>query len=193
MRIGIKKFLRAFSGGVLLSACMLFLVSCGYTTRSMISGKYRSIYITPFVNKVDFIRETAVSNNYKIYRPMLETEITKAVIDKFIFDGNLKMREKESADLILKGDLVEFRKDPLRYSENNEVDEYRLNLAVDISLWDNRENRLIWEEKGFTGDFTYFPTTSTLVNVIKKSDEQAVIDAEKDLARRIIERTVEQW
>ncbi len=171
-----------------------FIPGCGYTTRSMISNKYRNIYIVPFINNVNFTQETSAADKYKIYRPMLETEITKAVIDKFIFDGNLKLKEKDSADLVLKGELVEFRKDPLRYSENSDIiDEYRMNLIVDISLWDNRENRLIWEEKRFTGDFTYFPTASTLANVTKKTDDQAVVDAVKDLARRIVERTVEQW
>ncbi len=70
------------------------LTGCGYTTRSMISSEFKTIYIQPFVNKIDFTRETSVANKYKIYRPMLETEITKAVINKFIFDGNLKLKEK---------------------------------------------------------------------------------------------------
>lgn len=184
---------QVFSFCILL-VLLSFIPGCGYTTRSMISNKYRNIYIAPFINSVNFTQETSVADKYKIYRPMLETEITKAVIDKFIFDGNLKLKEKDSADLVLKGELVEFRKDPLRYSENSDIiDEYRMNLLVDIGLWDNRENRLIWQEKRFTGDFTYFPTASTLANVTKKTDEQAVVDAVKDLARRIVERTVEQW
>ncbi len=172
---------------------LYFIPGCGYTSRSMITNKYKYIYITPFMNKIDFTQESAVANKYKIYRPMLETEITKAVISKFIFDGNLKIKEKSAADLILKTELVEFRKDPLRYSENDEVDEYRLNITVNISLWDNRENSVIWEEKNFTGDYSYFPLTSTLTNSVKKSDDQAVVEAIKDLARRIVERTVEQW
>ncbi len=179
-----------FSLWLVLLSC---IPGCGYTTRSMISSKYRYIYITPFVNKVDFSQESAVANKYKIYRPMLETEITKAVINKYIFDGNLKLKEKGAADLVLKGELVEFRKDPLRYSESDDVDEYRLNILINISLWDNRENSMLWEEKNFTGDYTYFPVTSTLTNVVKKSDSQAVVDAVKDLARRVVERTVEQW
>lgn len=187
---GIKHYAFFFSIWLVL---VFFIPGCGYTTRSMISSKYRYIYITPFVNKIDFTQETSVASKYKIYRPMLETEITKAVIDKFIFDGNLKSKKKDAADLVLKGELVEFRKDPLRYSESDEIDEYRLNIMVNISLWDNRENRLLWEEKNFTGDFTYFPVTSTLTNVVKKSDTQAVVDAVKDLARRVVERTVEEW
>jgi len=66
--------------------------------------------------------------------------------------------------LILKGELVEFRKDPLRYNENNDVEEYRINLVVNISLRDSKEDKLLWEENNFTGDFTYFTTGSQAKN-----------------------------
>lgn len=161
---------------------------CGYTTRSMISSKFRTIYIVPFVNKVDITSDVYSSNKYRVYRPMLETEVTRAVNNKFLFDGNLKPAKQELADVVLKGELVEFRRDPLRYTENDEVSEYRINVVVNISLWDNRENKLIWEENGFTGDFSYFTTGS-----LARSEDSAVTDAINDLARRIVERAVEQW
>ena len=164
------------------------LTSCGYTTRSMISDKFKTIYVVPFVNKVDITQETDAARKYKIYRPMLETDITNAVINKFLSDGNLKPVKSESADLVLRGDLVEFRRDPLRYTDNDEVEEYRINLIVDIGLWDKKEDKLIWEEKNFTGDTTYFTRGQA-----EKSEATAVSDAINDLARRIVERTVEQW
>ena len=164
------------------------IAGCGYTTRSMISNQFKTIYIAPFANKIDITRETDTAYKYKIYKPMLETDITKSVINKFLFDGNLRPIEKESADLVLKGELVEFRRDPLRYTDLDEVEEYRINLVVNISLWDNRENKLIWEEKNFTGDTTYFTRGQTA-----KSEDTAISDAISDLARRIVERAVEQW
>ena len=176
---------------VLLVTSYLLLVTitgCGYTTRSMISSKFRTIYITPFVNKVDITNETYTSSKYRIYRPMLETEVTRSVTNKFLFDGNLKPVKEEAADLILKGELIDFRKDPLRYDENDVVTEYRVNLVVNISLWDRREDKLVWEEKGFTGDTSYFTS-----GIQAKSEGAAINDALSDLARRIVERTVEQW
>lgn len=164
------------------------LLGCGYTTRSMISDKFRTIYVVPFVNKIDITKETDVANKYKIYKPMLETDVTKSVINKFLLDGNLRPAKEGSADLVLKGELVEFRRDPLRYTDSDEVEEYRLNLVVNISLWDNRENKLVWEENNFTGDATYFTRGPTA-----KSEDTAINDAMNDLARRIVERTVEQW
>lgn len=164
------------------------LVSCGYTTRSMISSKFKTIYITPFINKIDITKETDAATRYKVYKPLLETDITKSVVEKFLFDGNLKPTRKESADLILKGELVEFRRDPLRYTDNDEVEEYRLNLLVNISLWDNKENKLVWEENNFTGETTYFT-----IGTSAKSETLAINDAISDLSRRIVERAVEEW
>jgi len=161
---------------------------CGYTTRSMISTEFRTIYVRPFVNKIDITTETDTASKYKIYKPLLETDITKSVINKFLFDGNLRLVKTESADLVLKGELVGFHRDPLRYTESDEVEEYRLNLVVNISLWNNKKNKIIWEENNFTGNATYFTTGQAA-----KSEETAINDAINDLARRIVEHTVEQW
>lgn len=185
-----KNYLAFKRFSLLLAICYMpyAIAGCGYTTRSMITAKYKTIYITPFMNKIDITQETEVARKYRLYRPFLETDITKEVVNKFLFDGNLKPIKSESADLVLKGELIEFRKDPLRYSEDNEVEEYRVNLVVNISLWDNKENKLIWQENNFTGDTSYF-TTGSLV----KTEAQAINDAIKDLARRTVERAVEEW
>ena len=164
------------------------MAGCGYTTRSMISDKFRTIYVTPFVNKINITQEDSVASKYKLYRPSLETDITRSVTNKFLFDGNLRPTRGETADLVLKAELVGFRKDPLRYSTNDEVLEYRISLVVNISLLDTKENKLAWKEDNFAGESTYFTTGSQA-----KSEEAAISDAISDLARRIVERTVEQW
>ncbi len=167
------------------------LMGCGYTTRSMISDKFKTIYVTPFINKVDITQESYTASKYRIYRPTLETDITKTVVDKYLFDGNLRPTKEESADLVLKGELIDFRKDPLRYSESDEVTEYRINLVVNISLWDKKEDKLAWQENGFTGSASYFTDFAT--GAVPKTEGTAINDALSDLARRIVERTVEQW
>jgi len=177
---------------IMLVTCQLLLVTlggCGYTTRSMISSKYRTIYIMPFSNKIDITSEADTASKYKLYRPHLETDVTKAVIDKYLLDGNLKPTKQEGADLALKSELIEFRRDPLRYDENDEVEEYRISVRVHMSLWDNKENKLVWDEPNFAGEQTYFTPGHTG----SKSDDTVVNEAILDLARRIVERTVEEW
>jgi hypothetical protein len=76
----------------------------------------------------------------------------------------------------------------LRYTDSQDIEEYRLNLVVNIGLWDSQENKLLWEENGFTGDTTYF-----IIGPLAKSEDTAIKDAIADLSRRITERAVEQW
>lgn len=180
--------LRLLFLGTLAIFVIMQLASCGYTTRSMIADKYRTIYISPFANKIDITKETDVASKYKLYRPLLDTDITKAVVNKFLFDGNLRPVKSENADLTLKGEIIEFRKDPLRYSDDEEVEEYRVNLVVNLTMWDDKEDKLLWEENGFTGLTSYFTTGREA-----KSEATAINDAIDDLARRIVERAVEQW
>jgi len=188
MKIRNKSLLFIFAG--LFS---IILAGCGYTTRSMIYGKYKTIYIEPFLNKVDITQEAYTANKYRIYRPMLETDVTKRVINKYLFDGNLKPVKESQADLILKGELIEYRKDPLSYTSDGEnVTEYRINIYVNLALWDTKENKLLWEERSFNGNYSFY-TNYASGNVVLVSEETAVTNAVEDLARRIVERTVEQW
>jgi hypothetical protein len=89
---------------------------------------------------------------------------------------------------VLEADLVEFRRDPLRYTDNDVVQEYRLNIIVNLRLRDAKEKKLVWEEKSFTGDTTYFVSGPQA-----KNEDTAITDAITDLSRRIVERVVEQW
>ena len=182
---------RLFLFFTLATACYLVtavLSGCGYTTRSMANSKYRTIYVSPFLNKINITNSADAANKYRIYRPMIETDITRAISNRYLFDGNLRPVNEERADLVLKGEVVEFRKDPLRYDNSDNVSEYRINLVINISLWNRLENKLIWQENNFTGDTTYFASGAQAI-----TEGAAVTNALNDLSRRVMERTVEQW
>ena len=169
----------------------LTFAGCGYTTRSMISDKYRTIYIPPFTNRIDITMSGDVGNKYQLYRPQMETQVTTTVSNRYLFDGSLKPVKQETASMILKGELAQFRKDPLRYADNSDnVTEYRVNIVVDLKMWDNTgpEKVLLWEENGFTGETSYFVSGPNMI-----TEEQAIQNSITDLARRIVERTVDQW
>lgn len=183
-----KKLSALFGVPVAAGICLAFLMGgCGYTTRAS-SLPFKTVYVSPFSNKIDITRETDSATKYKVYRPMLETDVTKALTSKFLMDGNLRPVKEEFAEVVLRGEVVEFRRDPLRYTESDDVEEYRINISVNMSLWDNKKKVLLWEEKYFTGDSTYFT-----MGTAQKSEVVAVNDAINDLARRIVERCVEEW
>jgi len=169
---------------IFLLLMVIELSGCGYTTRSLIPSSFKTIYIATFLNNIKF---DEISSDYRTYYPGLEIKITNALIDRFVYDGNLRVVKEEEADLKLEGELVDYLKQPLRYSESDEIEEYRLSLVVNLVLKD-RENKIVWEEKNFIGDATY-----RLTGPLAKSESEALNDAIADLARRIVNRTVENW
>ena len=118
----------------------------------------------------------------------MENDITRAVTNKFLTDGTLRIANESTADLILKSSLVDFKRDALRYDTNDNIEEYRVKLLVNMELTNNKTGVVMWKEKGFAGE-----TTSRTSGPLAKSDDAAVNDAVDDLARRIVERTVEAW
>jgi len=167
---------------------LINLSGCGYTTRSLISSDIETIYIEPFKNKIDFTSEYSEYSRLRTYYPLLERDITDEIVDRFKFDGNLKPVKKEDADVILEGELISYRRDTLRYTDSDDVEEYRISIIVNIRLYSLDKEDYLWQENNFIGDTTYFVRGS-----LAKTERTAVKDAVKDLARRVVERTIEDW
>ena len=177
--------------GSIFLCFILYIVSfygCGYTTRAYV-GAYQTIYVAPFKNSINIADERAAFASYMSYYPLLESTITRAVVDRFIFDGSLKVVNEENADIILKGELIAYNRDALRYADNNEdVEEYRITLTANLALYKGESGDLVWERDSFSGDTSYFITGSQA-----KSEKAALDAAVSDLARRVVEEFVEEW
>ena len=183
-----NNFLVRYKGTIFFLVYILLISGCGYTTHSLLSPKIKSIYVENFTNKVSITEEQGDERMYKGYRPGLEIDVTKAIIDKFLFDGNLEVVNINDSDLILKGELIDFKKEALRYDRNNNVEEYRVMLVVNLELKSTRADKAIWKEKEFAGEATYRTGGS-----LATSESASIKAATSDLARRVVERTVEGW
>lgn len=157
---------------------------CGYTTGSLLPANYRTIYVEPFNNKVQFISDITRA----LYVPLLETKVRTAVVNRFQFDGNLKIKDSERADLVLKGDLIEFNREELRMTDAQEVQEYRIRIVMSLTMMDTATGEAFWTEPSFAGEATYFTTGAQA-----RSESAALDDALTDLSRRVVERTIENW
>ncbi|MCX5681930.1 MAG: LPS assembly lipoprotein LptE [Candidatus Omnitrophica bacterium] len=141
--------------------------------------------MAPFKNNVDYGTERGDKN---LYIPMMEVKITMETINRFMRDGVFKIAKQENADVILNGELLNYQRDPLRYDDNQNVQEYRIRIIVSLTLTKPAANETMWSEGSFVGDTTYFVTGPN-----SKSESTAIDDAIKDIAQRILERTVEDW
>ena len=166
----------------------LWFSGCGYTTRPGLPSHLRTVYIKPVVNKIDITLLNTNEQQFPLYRHRLEVDITNAIIDRFQFTGLLRPARAEQADSRLEGELVEFRRDALRYDANQQVEEWRLNVVVNVRFYNQKTQTLEWEENRLTGDTTYFA-----LGAKAESEATALDRAITDLARRVVERTVENW
>ncbi len=171
-----------------LSLALILSSGCGYTTASLLPPGLESIHVDNFINKIDPAREVSNRRAAYFYQPGLETSITMAVIDGFIFDRHLDIESEKKADLLLEGELTDLRQYPLSYSRGGDIEEYRVEVVVDIKLYNNHTEKLMWSENSFMGESSY-----DISGPNAKSESEAIKDAVKDLAERIVERIVEAW
>lgn len=169
-----------------LAVCAVALSSlrCGYTTSSTLPGHLRTVHVKQIKNKVDF----AAERSRNLYIPLIEVDVRNAIIDRFLFDGNLKIAEEDTADLILSGELTSYDRGALRFTEGDDPEEYRVRVVVNLTMYDTHDEVEMWAEPGFAGEAEFFIT-----GPLATPEEDAVREAIEDLARRIVERTVEDW
>jgi outer membrane lipopolysaccharide assembly protein LptE/RlpB len=177
--------LRKFTALLLLT--FFFISGCGYTTKSLLPSNLKSIYVENFTTKIKITAESNDERMYRSYKPGMELDVSRAIRDKYLFDGNLKVADSKGADLTLRGELVDFRNESLRYDRSNNVLEYRIRIVVNIELF-NKDGTTRWKEYNFSGESLY-----TTTGPLAKSQDTAIVEAEADLARRVVERTIEEW
>jgi len=181
------KPLRFFGFALLVSG--LFFGGCaGYTQKSLLSERIKNVYVAPVKNAIDLSGEITDKNPFRVYRPGVEVDITNAIMNRFIFDGNLKVTLPERADATVEAKLVDYRRDALRYSDADDVEEYRLSITLDVAVYETRTHKVLWHETGVTGDTSFFLSGPRSI-----SEDAAAQRAVEDLAKRVVDKTIEIW
>lgn len=147
-------------------------ISCGYRVGSLLPKDIKTVTVPMFINS------TA--------EPELESIVTNGIIQEFIADGTLKITEEENADTLLIGEIIDYRREPLRFNKDEVTREYRLLIAVKIIFKDLRRNEAIFENPRVEGYSTFFVGTS-----LPESERLAIPATVKDLAHHVVEKVVE--
>ena len=121
---------------LLLAFAMLALLSgCAYSTRNALPAHIRSIAIPVFKNKT-FVTD---------YTRKIEVEVTDAARNAFIQNGELALASRETADLILEGEVTHVDRETLRSDRYGESAEVRLIIKARISVYDVKEAKYLFE------------------------------------------------
>jgi len=174
----LKTFYRAIS---VLFISIIFISGCGYTNQAILPNGIQTIAVPTIKNKLP-------QNESYTYEAGIEITVTNGIIDRLIFDGNLRVVSVEEADSVLYGTLTSYNQESIRYEGRSDVKEYRLFIGIDLEFVDNRTQETFWTETGFTGRTEFFRTGSSA-----KTERAALLSAKDDLAKKIVDRIVEDW
>lgn len=160
---------------------------CGYTQKNLLPENIQTIHVLPIKNMINLTGEVTEKQRFRVYRPGVEVELTNALINRFIMDGNLKVTPLDRADAVVEAKLTDYRRDPLRYSTGDDIQEYRLSVTVDVTVYERSSKKVLWRSN-LTGDTSFFLSGSRAV-----TEDEAAQKAVEDTARRIVDYTVELW
>ena len=164
-----------FSCFVLL-AFSVFLGGCGYVGQSILPSYIKKIHVALFANKS--------------FRPDLPEKILSTVTKEFIADGRLMASEENEADAILYGEITRYDLQPLSYSEQMRVDEYKVRIIVSIWLKDSRKGAVLWQEDHIE---VFTTVSSTMGGLEVEVESEAIKDVVEKLARKVIRRVIDGW
>ena len=163
--------------GSLLMLAVLLTGCATYQLGSMLPDDIKTVYVPTFVNKTS--------------EPMIETEVTQAVIREIQKDGSLKVvGTPEEADTLLSVTLTDYRLTPLKYERdlNTTADQYRLTLTAQVMLTRRTTDKVVSENPRIQGEAD-FPIAGDFTT----SKKQGLPDAAEDMAHNIVESIVETW
>lgn len=156
-----------------LVASLMIWTACGYSGRALVPGHIKKICIPAFGNETT--------------RSGIEQDITTAVTDAFVADGRLSVVSEGDADAMLRGVIVKYEKGPLTFDRAQTVDEFKVEIVVEIEFEDLREGKVLWKEDGFRAWKSYVEGSEGA------GEEEAFKGITSTLASDIVSRTVEGW
>ena len=151
-------------------AFVFVLVSgCGYSQKSLIDRKINTIYISIFENNT-FVRG-------------IEFDIAKAVKDEIMSRTSLRIVQKDSADIILTGEIGGSAQAALSQSRDNIV-ESSVSISASVTLLDTRTGRSMGGGAGGGASF-----------IVDRGEnvQSATEEAIANLARVLVDNLEEEW
>lgn len=80
--------------------------------------------------------------------------LTDTLIAALVQDANLKVVDEDQADFIIQGTVMTVRDEPFTYGQEQSqalAERNRITVTVDVSCYDKRKGRTIWEKTGLLG------------------------------------------
>jgi hypothetical protein len=122
--------------------------------------------------------------------PQIEAQVSNAVIQRLQQDGSLRIESESQADVILKGTITKYYRQPLRSlrTDTGVPREYRISITVRVVATDRRTGETVLKSTELDGQSDVFIGEDQ-----QSSEEQALPLIADDVAKRIAGLLVESW
>jgi hypothetical protein len=165
-------------GRLLFALALIFSTAgcAGYRLGPTLGADYRTVAVLVFRNKT--------------YHPQIETQVTGAIIRSFQTDGTLHIESPAKADLILTGEITQFRRQELRSQtgDSNAPREYRIYIDARVEARDRVTGQAILPPTTVTGSGDTF-----IGDDLQSAEQQVLPLVANDLAKRVVTLVAEKW
>jgi hypothetical protein len=120
--------------------------------------------------------------------PDLGVEIADLIILALKEDNTLKVVDAEASDSVIDGRVARYQLRQASISGEQQVDEYQVQIAVELSFRPRDGSDAIFERRRFTGTGNYF-----LNDPQGSSEQTAKEEAVEEIVRDVLAQVVEDW
>jgi hypothetical protein len=156
---------------------LLFLNGCtAYRLGSMLPADIQTVFM-PTVGNVT-------------QEPLLENEVTTAIMAELQRDGSLTPASEAAADALMSVRITGYDLRPLSFTRDNrsQPDQYRLTLRADVELVERETGKTLVRSSNVTGE-NEFPFAGD----ITEAKRTGLPGAASDLGRVIVATVTEAW
>jgi hypothetical protein len=121
----------------------------------------------------------------------IEERLTSEIIDVLQENRSLTLTQERTADSVLLGKVVDYRRTVSSYNQSEEVQEYKVEIIISVEYEDRKKRKTLWKEDRMLGWSTYFVVPVSGQEV--EEEEDAQLRAIEKLAEDIKTKTVEGW
>jgi hypothetical protein len=165
-----------FTLTILASAAVALLAGClNYKLGTTLPKHLRSVYVETFHNST---RE-----------PQLETKITSAIIREFQRDGQLKVKDANEADIIVTGNITQYKLSPMRSNRNNPkaVLQYKAIVSVTLVAVERKTGKSITTQS-VTGSKTF-----EVKGDLMTARRTILPEVAQELGRKVVDAVISAW
>jgi hypothetical protein len=149
---------------------LLGVSGCGVYSFSAGGKTFSSVNVSPF------------DNDTKEF--LLGDRLTDALVDAFIQDNTVQIKEPSQAEAILNGTVLSYRREAHTYDQQDNVQKYSVKVAVRVKVVKSGTDDTIWE-KDFYAEGIYDANSET------EEDGQSRVIAL--LTADILNQTTKSW